>query len=129
MKKRVFVIALCLLLVAAVCFAAISNKTFTFSLGAATTAAQTEAFTNLGPPILLYQAIVYTPNTDNNITFTFAVTDASGNVIRSYAGLAENTTHVLFPNRVVKNGYYISVTPSGAAGNACSVKVEASLAN
>jgi hypothetical protein len=79
--------------------------------------------------MMLYQLLVYTPNTDNNRTFTVAITDSDGVTIRSYAGLAENTIHVLLPNRIVKTGDILSVTPSAATGNACSVKIEASFAN
>lgn len=92
-------------------------------IGAAVTTAVTTPIV-IPRNMVAFQMVVKIPDTTNGVTFTVALTDGSDRVIKTYSGLADNTgtsPHVLKPVVVVQNGYKLSITPSGATGNAITI--------
>lgn len=126
MKKILLVIAFVLILMANVFAAGTINRSWTIAVADDAVAAQTATMNYQGRAATIYQMKVIIPDTTNGVTFTVAITDSGDRTIRSYGGLADNTTHILIPVRVVEPGYKLSVLPSGATGNDISITIEAS---
>ena len=126
MRKLVLAAIVVLVLVANLAVAGTINRSWQISVAADATTAQTATMNYLGQAATIFQMKVVIPDTTNGVTFTVAITDSAGRTIRAYAGLADNTTHILIPVRVVSPGCVLSVLPSGATGNALTVTIEPS---
>jgi len=100
-----------------------NGRVVTVSVGAADVAIQTTKVPICDEGILV-EAKIKIPDTDNNRTFTFSILDQDGDTRYSIAALAENASTLVFPNRIIRQGFSFGMTPSDATGNAISVTID-----
>jgi len=104
--------------------AGLESRSFTISIGAAATTTQTVSIIGIPRPSLIQEIKVVIPDTDNDRTFTFYLTDTDSFARYSVAALAENTSHIIKPGRIVATGYTLGMLPSGATGNAITITIK-----
>ena len=93
------------------------------SVDAADVAAQTVTVSSFPQLGWIQEVKVTIPDTTNNVTHTFSIVDPAAVTRYSLAALAEAASTILFPNRVIGDGYVLSMLPSGATGNDITITI------
>ena len=99
------------------------SRTFSISVASGATTLQTVTLSGIPQVTLIQEVKVTIPDTTNNVTHTFFVIDPQDIERYSIATLAENVSHILFPNRVIGDTYKFGVFPSAAPGNNITIMI------
>jgi|SRR3989304_2473052 len=102
------------------------SRVYTISIAADDDAAQTVTIADIYNPALIQELKIIVPDTTNGVTFTFAILDPDAFSRYSIASLIDDTSHILQPNRVIGNGYKLSMLMSGVTGNAITITIKVS---